>query len=44
MAEEPNEDLSMDDILSSIRNILMEDNAAQQSVPQIGRASCRERV
>ena len=34
MAEEPNEDLSMDDILSSIRNILMEDNAAQQSVPQ----------
>ena len=24
----------MDDILSSIRNILMEDNAAQQSVPQ----------
>lgn len=29
MAEEPNEDLSMDDILSSIRNILMEDNAAQ---------------
>lgn len=33
MAEEPNEDLSMDDILSSIRNILMEDNAVQQSTP-----------
>lgn len=34
MAEEPNEDLSMDDILSSIRNILMEDNAVQQATPQ----------
>ena len=31
---EPNEDLSMEDILSSIRNILTEDNAAQQSVAQ----------
>ncbi len=31
MAEEPNQELSMDDILSSIRSILMEDNAAQQT-------------
>ncbi len=34
MAEEPNQELSMDDILSSIRNILMEDNAAQQANAQ----------
>ncbi len=34
MADEPNEDLSMDDILSSIRNILTEDNAAQQAASE----------
>ncbi len=34
MAEEPNQDMSMDDILSSIRSILMEDNAAQQDEAQ----------
>ncbi len=34
MADEPNEDLSMDDILSSIRNILTEDNAAQQAAAE----------
>lgn len=34
MAEEPNQELSMDDILSSIRSILMEDNASQQENPQ----------
>ena len=34
MAEEPNQELSMDDILSSIRSILMEDNAAQQADAQ----------
>ena len=31
MAEETQEDLSMEDILSSIRNILIEDNADQQA-------------
>ncbi len=31
MAEDTQEDLSMEDILSSIRNILMEDNANQQA-------------
>ena len=34
MAEEPNQELSMDDILSSIRSVLMEDNAAQQADAQ----------
>lgn len=34
MAEEPNQELSMDDILSSIRSILMEDNAEQQANAQ----------
>ena len=34
MAEEPNQELSVDDILSSIRSILKEDNAAQQADAQ----------
>lgn len=34
MAEDTQEDLSMEDILSSIRNILMEDNANQQVVAE----------